>query len=785
MTRAWMWVSAVLLGLCQVGASAAEPTHAKLRPVSFGKVTIQDSFWSPRIEANRTVTLPHSLKHCENTGRISNFAKAGKLIEGEFEGIYFNDSDLYKVLEGAAYSLALHPDPQLEARIDSIIDQIASAQQPDGYLNTYFTLKEPDKRWTDLAKMHELYCAGHLFEAAVAYYEATGKRKLLDVACRFADHIDTVFGPGKKIGYSGHEEIELALIKLARVTGEQRYRKLAEWFVEIRGQNRDPKEEYCQAHLPVAEQSEIVGHAVRAMYLYAAVADIAGLTGRRDYIEAMDRLWLNVTGRKLYLTGGIGAEARNEGFSADFDLPNDSAYAETCAAIGLAMWSHRLLLLHGEGRFTDILERTLYNGILSGVAMAGDKFFYVNPLASRGRHHRQPWYGCACCPTNVVRFIPALGGYIYATSDDGAWVNLYVASGAEMDIGGNTVKLKQETKYPWSGQVRIAVEPAKEAVFSVNLHIPAWCEQFQAKVNGSVLPKLRQGVEHGYLTIRRNWKPGDVVELDLAMPVVRVQANPRVQANVGRLALQRGPLVYCLEGVDHGGKVRNMAIPRAATINERHEPALLGGIVVLTGEGLAIDAVDWTESLYRPALGGRPVTLTAVPYYAWDHREPGEMVVWIPEAIGIAEVPPPPTRVSDATVTASHCFERDTVAAVNDGAIPAYSHDGGIPRFTWYPHRGTQEWIEYSLPRPQLVDKVDVYWWDDAATGGNCRVPQSWRLMWKRGDAWEPVKVHGAAPVRKDDWSRVTFDPVPTMGLRIEVRLQENYSGGILEWRVP
>ena len=420
MTRAWMWVSAVLLGLCQVGASAAEPTHAKLRPVSFGKVTIQDSFWSPRIEANRTVTLPHSLKHCENTGRISNFAKAGKLIEGEFEGIYFNDSDLYKVLEGAAYSLALHPDPQLEARIDSIIDQIASAQQPDGYLNTYFTLKEPDKRWTDLAKMHELYCAGHLFEAAVAYYEATGKRKLLDVACRFADHIDTVFGPGKKIGYSGHEEIELALIKLARVTGEQRYRKLAEWFVEIRGQNRDPKEEYCQAHLPVAEQSEIVGHAVRAMYLYAAVADIAGLTGRRDYIEAMDRLWLNVTGRKLYLTGGIGAEARNEGFSADFDLPNDSAYAETCAAIGLAMWSHRLLLLHGEGRFTDILERTLYNGILSGVAMAGDKFFYVNPLASRGRHHRQPWYGCACCPTNVVRFIPALGGYIYATSDDGA-----------------------------------------------------------------------------------------------------------------------------------------------------------------------------------------------------------------------------------------------------------------------------------------------------------------------------------------------------------------------------
>ncbi len=792
MTRTQRWAWAVLAAFCPAGALAAEPSHARLRPVPFNKVTIQDEFWRPRLETNRTVTVPHNLKYCEDTGRISNFAKAGKLIEGTFEGIFFNDSDLYKVLEGAAYTLALHPDPELEARIDKIIDQIASAQQPDGYLNTYYTLVEPDQRWTNLPVRHELYCAGHLFEAAVAYYEATGKRKLLDVACRFADHIDSVFGPGKKIGYSGHEEIELALIKLARVTGEQRYRKLAEWFVEIRGQNRDPKEDYCQAHLPVVEQSEIVGHAVRAMYLYAAVADIAALTGRQDYLNAMERLWRNVSGRKLYLTGGIGAQAHNEGFSADFDLPNDAAYAETCAAIGLAMWSHRLLLLHGEGRFTDTLERVLYNGFLSGVALSGDKYFYVNPLASRGKHHRQPWYGCACCPTNVVRFLPAVGGYIYATSDDGVWVNLYVAGSVETDLAGNAVKLKQETKYPWSGQVRIAVEPAKPAEFSVHLRVPSWCEQFQVKVNGSPLPgvgqaagALPQGVEQGYLKIRRNWKAGDVIDLDLAMPVRRVQANPQVQANAGRLALQRGPLVYCLEGADNGGKVRHLAMPRGAVLSERHEPDLLGGIVVLTGDGFASEATDWTDTLYKTAPPARPTKLTAIPYYAWDHREPGEMIVWIPEAISTAEAPPPPSKVSAAQVTASHCFDQDTVAAVNDGVMPAHSHDGGIPRFTWYPHRGTSEWIEYAFPRPLLVDTVDVYWWDDQATGGGCRVPRSWKLLWKRGDAWEPVQATDEYPISRDGWNRLTFAPVPTMGLRIEVQLQDNYSGGILEWRVP
>ena len=397
----------ILLTMGANGVWAAQGSFAKLRAVPFTDVRITDEFWQPRLETNRKVTLPHNLKWCEDTGRISNFAKAGGLMEGEHEGIYFNDSDVYKVLEGAAYTLTQHPDKELEAQVDATIDKIASALQPDGYINSYYTLKEPDNRWTNLRKMHELYCGGHMFEAAVAYYKATGKRKLLDVSCKFADHIDRIFGHGKRIGYPGHEEIELALIKLYRTTGEERYRKLAEFFIEVRGQDRKEKELYSQAHLPVKEQSEIVGHAVRAMYLYSGVADVVALTGDQEYLDAMERLWRNVTGQKMYLTGGIGATRHGEAFSANYDLPNETAYAETCASIGMAFWNHRLLMLHAESRFADVLERVLYNGLLSGVSLDGKTFFYTNRLASRGKDERQSWFSCACCPSNMVRFLPS------------------------------------------------------------------------------------------------------------------------------------------------------------------------------------------------------------------------------------------------------------------------------------------------------------------------------------------------------------------------------------------
>jgi len=775
-------VGFMMAGLLNSG-SAADAPYAKLRPVPPTQVTIRDAFWSRWLEVNRTAILPHNLEWCEKTGRISNFAKAGKLMEGKFEGIYFNDSDVYKVLEGAAHVLALQRDPSLEARIDGVIDKIAAAQQPDGYINTYYTLVEPAKRWTNLAVMHEMYCAGHLIEAGVAYARATGKRKLLDVACRMADHIDGVFGPGRRYGYCGHEEIELALITLYRHTGQERYRRLAEFFIDARGQQRKKQEEYQQAHRPVAEHTEIVGHAVRAMYLYCAVADIAGLNGHKPYIDAMERVWRDLVHRKMYITGGIGPSAHNEGFTTPYDLPNDTAYAETCAAIGLVLWNHRLAMLHAEGRFVDVLERALYNGFLSGVALNGRKFFYVNPLASRGRHHRQPWYNCACCPTNVVRLIPSVGGFIYAESDDGVWVNLYIAGTASMTVHGNPITVTQEGRYPWSGQVRITVAPAAPAEFGVYLRIPDWCDRAQVRVNGTVLAEAKP--ENGYVRISRKWQQGDVIDLDMPMEVRRMEAHPRVTADVGRVALQRGPIVYCLEAVDNGGRVRHLALPREAELTARFEPDLLGGVTVVKGRALAARTADWSDHLYQPALPADPVEFTAIPYYAWDNRDPGEMVVWMPEAVGLAERPAMPTKASAAKVSASYCCPKDVVEAVNDGIMPASSNDQTIPRMTWWDHKGTKEWIEYAFASPTSVSACEVYWFDDSSTGGGCSVPKSWSVLWKNGDRWEPVRSASSYGTAVDAWNRVTFQAVQTTGLRLEVDLQPGRSGGILEWRVP
>ncbi len=615
---------------------AAGGTHNRLRAVPLTQVEITDEFWRPRIETNRTSTLPHNLKQCEETGRIANFARAAGRMDGKYEGRYYNDSDVYKVLEGAAYALALHPDEQLEARIDAIIEQIAAAQQPDGYINAYYTLMEPDKRWSNLADMHELYCAGHLFEAGVAYADATGKTKLLDVSRRMADYIDTIFGPGKRIGTPGHEEIELALIKLHRKTGEERYRKLAEFFVEARGTEPEKKSEYRQEHVPVKQQREIVGHAVRAMYLYCGVTDVAALTGDPEYLETLDRIWQDVVWRKMYVTGGVGAEHKGEAFGGAYVLPNDSAYAETCAGIGLVLWNHRLLLMHGEGRFADVLERGLYNALPASVSLKGDTFFYVNPLASDGKHHRQPWYGTACCPTNVVRIVPQVPGYVYAQTDDGIWVNLYVSSTGRVTLASGEVKLTQETRYPWSRQVKIRVDPARPGEFDINVRIPGWCGGAGIRVNRKMLPAPTP--EKGYVTIRRNWQPGDAIELDLPMPIRRIQAHPKLVANRGRIALQRGPIVYCLEAVDNNGKVFNLALPRAAELEAQFEPDLLGGVAVIKGRGLVTEPTDWTDKLYQPVSSARPrsVGITAVPYCVWDNREPGEMVVWIPETAGLA-----------------------------------------------------------------------------------------------------------------------------------------------------
>lgn len=783
-------MSSLLVLVTATAALAADaPKHRKLNAVPFTEVKLQDQFWAPRIQTNREKSLPHNFKWCEQTGRISNFQKAAGKMEGKFEGIYFNDSDVYKVLEGAAYSLADRPDPAMAKTVDDVIAKIAAAQQPDGYLNTYFTLVEPKKRWTDFRAMHEMYCAGHLIEGAVAHYRATGKRDFLNVAVKLADHIDSLFGPDKRHEICGHEEIELALVKLYQVTGQEKYLKLSKFFLDIHGdksQRASLHGVYCQDHQPVREQREIVGHAVRAMYLYAGVADIASYTGDAGFIEAMDALWQDVVEKKMYITGGIGARHEGEAFGDRFELPNESAYCETCAAIGLVFWAHRLNLLHGDAKYADVVERALYNGVLSGIGLDGEHFFYVNPLASGGGHHRQPFFGCACCPSNVVRLVPSVPGYVYAVSDDAIYVNLYAAGTATVPVKGSEIKLTQQTGYPWDGNVSIRLETSKPLAVDLNVRIPGWCRKAKATVNGQ--PLAIEMLSKGYLKIARDWNSGDEVRLELDMPVERVEAHPLVKADAGRVAIQRGPIVYCFEAVDNGGPVRGTILAKEPKFSVEHKSDLLGGVSVIQADDRR----------------GRRVT--AVPYYAWDHRAPGEMAVWVrqdgkstkpaaddpawqgklyrpldPNTLGPSE----PLTLSDlTTVSVSHCDRfGGTQGALNDGIEPKDSCDHDVPRHSWYDKTGKQ-WAQYDFEQPQKVSSAEVYWFDDGKLKRHCRVPKSWQLLYKDGNAWKPVSGASSYGVEKDKFNRVTFEPVETTGLRLEVELDAPWSGGILEWKV-
>ncbi|MGQ9778515.1 MAG: glycoside hydrolase family 127 protein [Bacillota bacterium] len=612
------------------------------------------------------LALNDLLPDAEPSHAIMNFKIAAGEASGQFGGYCFQDSDVFKWLEAVGYLLAQEPDQALEEKADAVIDLIARAQQPDGYLNTYFTVAEPGKRWTNLRDKHELYCAGHLFEAAVAYYEATGKRKLLEVACRYAEHIDRIFGPdpGKKKGYDGHPEIELALVKLYRATGEERYLRLSKYFIDERG--RQPHyfdleaeergdtrpywnifgHSYTQSHLPVREQKTAEGHAVRAMYLYSAMADVAALTGDESLIEACKTLWENVTNGRMYITGAVGSSAYGEAFTIDYDLPNDRAYAETCASIGLVFWAHRMLHLEMDAKYADVMERALYNAVLSGISLDGERFFYVNPLevwpeACARRHDlqhvkvtRQKWFACACCPPNLARLIASLGKYIYSYSEKEKtiYAHLFTGSTARFNLTGEEITITQKTAYPWEGEVEFVVNPAKETEFTLAVRIPGWCRGAELMVNGSPVsfaPFLRRG----YVHLKREWHPGDRVLLRLPMPVERVYAHPRVRANAGKVALQRGPLVYCLEEIDNGPNLPAILLPVEAEIEARYLPDLLGGVVVLETEGLRLEEEAWEGGLYGPVKArARRVKIRAVPYFAWNNRGPGEMLVWIREA---------------------------------------------------------------------------------------------------------------------------------------------------------
>ena len=597
--------------LLTILALAACSSRKTIQPVDFSNVIIEDSFWAPRLDLHKSATIPICIDQIEKeTGRMRNFEKAGA-GEGEHEGYFFDDSDVYKALEGLAYSLIQHPDPELEAKCDEWISKIAGAQQEDGYINTYFTLPCPIERWSDMDK-HELYCTGHMIEAAIAYYHATGKRTLLDVAQRMVDHAMTVIGPGLRHWVPGHEEIELALVKLYRETGNEKYLEFAGWLLDQRGHGYgvygDPLEPvddgtrlYYQDNVPVREITDIVGHAVRAMYLYCGMADVASFTGDQGYMDALDRVWEDVVLRNMYVTGGIGSSYANEGFTEDYDLPNLEAYCETCASIGMVLWNSRMNRMKEDARYADIMERSLYNAALAGVSLSGDRFFYVNPLESRGNHHRRAWFGCACCPSNICRFLPSIGGYIYGVKGNAVYTNLYIGSSASFEVAGKKLSLKQETAYPWDGTVVMTVGGNSRA--ALHLRIPAWCESWTLEVNGK---PVQAPVENGYALAGRGWKEGDRIVLTMDMPVRLEAADPNVKADVGKRTVCRGPLVYCVEETDNPD-YDDIELDEDTDFAVAWQAELLGGIYTLTSSEGAV----------------------FVPYYAWDNREAGRMKVWI------------------------------------------------------------------------------------------------------------------------------------------------------------
>jgi len=656
----------ILAVFATFAAVSAAPSHDyAIRAVPSTAVTIDDQFWAPKIAINRTVTIPHILQENDATGRVANFEKAAGRKPGAYEGRRFNDTDVYKIIEAASYSLALVPDPGLSARVDALIELIAESQQPDGYLMPARTIDPAhpapglgSERWAYENGSHELYNAGHLYEAAVAHFQATGKRTLLDVAIRNADLVSATFGPKGRQEVPGHEEIEIGLVKMFRATGNRTYLDTANYFIGARGMPHPDmrpytdkafemynERSYKQDQAPVVEQPRAVGHAVRAMYLYAGVADVAALTGNDAYAAAVDRLWQDVVSKRIYITGGLGSRGTTESFGDDYELPNRTAYTETCASVGNDLWNQRMFLLHGDGKYIDVLERTLYNGLLSGVSLAGDTFFYQNPLESTGRAKRSAYFDVACCPANLARLMEQIPALVYAQTDDALFVNLYVGSRATVKMGGRGVTVRQETRYPWSGDVALHVDPDRPATFTVNVRIPGWArnepvpsdlyrfdddvneppsialirENRRAKASTSAKASADRSAErpqpialtirNGYVSIRRTWRKGDVVRITLPMPVRRVAAHAGVKDDEGKVALQRGPLVYAFEAVDNAGVFSDLALSSKTALRSDFRAGLLGGVVVITGTAA------------RPPV--------AVPYFAWGNRGPGEMAVWI------------------------------------------------------------------------------------------------------------------------------------------------------------
>lgn len=769
-------------------------------PVPFTSVKVSDSFWGQRLKASREVTIPLAFSKCEETGRYRNFELAAHPSDTtKVTGYSFDDTDVYKTIEGASYLLQTYPDKQLAHYMDSVLDIVAAAQEPDGYLYTARTMnpKHPhewagSKRWEKVEELsHEFYNLGHMVEGAIAHYQATGSRKFLDIAIRYADCVcrEIGDGEGQVVRVPGHQIAEMALAKLYLVTGDQKYLDQAKFFLDKRGYT-SRKDEYSQAHKPVIEQDEAVGHAVRAAYMYAGMADVAALTGDTSYVHAIDRIWDNIVSKKLYITGGIGATNQGEAFGKNYELPNMSAYCETCAAIGNVYVNYRLFLLHGDAKYYDVLERTLYNGLISGVSLDGGGFFYPNPLESMGQHQRQPWFGCACCPSNICRFIPSLPGYVYAVKHDQVYVNLFMGNEAELKVGGKKVILHQETRYPWNGHVTLTVDKNSAGTFAMKIRIPGWVRNqvvpsdlytysdgkrpgYSVKVNGE---EVTSALEQGYFTIERKWKKGDRVELQLDMEVRTVKANGKVEADRGRVAVERGPIVYCAEWPDNDFNVLSLLMNQHPQFEVVEKPDLLYGLNQIK---TLVQTLEYDE---QGRLLAKDRQLTLIPYYAWAHRGPGNMAVWLPSEVRATRPVAIPTLASKSQVSASHPAK--SLTSITDGLVPADENDRTIPYYHWWPKEGTTEWIVYEFPEKTEVSSSTVYWYDDAPWGG-CRLPRSWKIYYKNeAGEWTTVPEADAYPISKGNPNTVHFAPVKTSAVKLEVVLPEKNAAGLYEWEI-
>ncbi len=800
--RAFLLIGMTALTL--TASAAKQSPTAPIQEVSFTQVHLNDGFWSPRIEINRTVSIPSAFHECEVNGRFDNFAIAAGLIKGEHRGDFsFDDTDPYKVIEGASYSLAVHYDAKLDHYLDSVINIIAQAQEPDGYLTTCVTNKCTrlsgwwgTRKWEKI-NSHELYNSGHLIESAVAHYRATGKKTFLNVAIKNADLVCKTFGPneGQIHRPGGHPIIEMALCKLYKVTGNKKYLEGAKYFVDETGRCTDGHKpsEYSQDHMPILQQEEIVGHAVRAGYLYSGVADVAALTGDKAYQEALERIWENMSSKKLFITGGIGSRPQGEGFGPNYELNNHTAYCETCAAIANVYWNYRMFLATGESKYIDVCERALYNNVLSGVSLSGDKFFYDNPLESDGEHERQKWFGCACCPGNITRFVASVPGYIYARQGKDIFVNLYAQGKAKI---GN-IELEQTTDYPWDGKIRIKVTKGS-GKFAIKLRVPSWLKtsptnndlyQYQDKaktysvsVNGKALyPENRD-----YIEISRSWKKGDTIELDFPMDVRRIVANDNAEDDRGKVAFERGPIVFCLEGADQADhKVFNKYILDSAPVSAHFEQDLLNGVMVLEGSAKELQQDGEVKD----------VKFRAIPYSTWNNRGGEQMEVWIANTPMAAVATPLPTIASKAQTFCNRGpIQNDApetapvdswAGGANDQWEPKRSSDTSKPYHYWWLKQGTTEAITYQFDQAYEVSNVQVYWLDFDHYDGNFRTPESWSLYYKdaKGE-WQEVEGHTAYTVRKDCYNSVDFTPVKTTGLKILAKLQKGESGGVLEWKV-